>query len=742
MRSRGLLFPFAVAWLALAVTPARPAPAQQPAARLLWLVELGAESLVATPGAAARKGIVTSVPGAAYVFDVTADGSLKKRMRLAADPAAPYGVAVAEAGVALADRQGALRLLRYTASGELQPRWRRELAERVTSVAWDGGRVVLAATWKGRLLAFAAADGAPAWSVDLSGRAEAPAVFAGEDVFVVTKARALVRISATTGAIRWRAALSGTALHPPVLPAGTPRLVLCGTWEGEILAYDAASGRLRWSAPLGARLAGAPLAGPGVVAVVTADGAVRGYDLAGRSLWSAPGAAEGPATLLMEEQTGSVPRLLSVSRMLTALEVSSGRRIDGYPQGALEALRRRFADAMLEGVKTYSEAEKSTLHEKEAFEIAGPCFGPARLFGPHLAFGSEEGWAYVFDASRLRPTARYRGGEPARGLQGPVGERALVASGDDLFALDWLTGAVAWKRAVGPRPVTVASEQTLGVVAGGRLHAIGIADGALQWSQRGSFRAVAPPVSLPDQRDAAVVGLWLVDDGEGRLQALLPPGRFVGAPLPVGGDLLAVVPLAPRAWLAATREGRLFGVAFEEPRATDAAGAVGRLVGTAEKAWGEPLTELRVVGGRALLRSASGTLASLDPLSLEESWRLTLSGGDTFEAQPDAGVLLVLGGALGVYDWASGAPKARFDLASPALSARLRGGSLEWLDRSGGVSRAALADGRVETTQIEHPLEEARPAGEGFLVTTAAGEVGFVTLAAGGFAAPSGQAKE
>jgi outer membrane protein assembly factor BamB len=585
-----------------------------------------------------------------------------------------------------------------------------------------------------------AVDGRPAWSVDLGGRAEAPGVLDGDGVFIATKTKTLFRLDASTGVVRWKVALPGTVLHPPTFFGEMPRVVLCGTWEGELVAYDAATGRLRWSVPLGAKLAGAPLAAPGLVAAVTADGTVHGYDPAGRSSWTTPGVADGPATLLWQETAGTAPRLLSASRMLVRLDASTGQRADEYPKGALEELRRRFADAMLEGVKRYSEGEKHAIQEREAFEIAGPPFAPARLFGLQLAFGTEEGWAYVFDAVRLRPTARFRAGEPASGLAPPVAERALASAGEDLYALDLRTGHTAWKRTVGARAVTIAGDHTLGVLAGGRVHAIEAVDGALEWSLRGSFRSLAAPAAGAEPA-ATTAAPWLVDDGEGNLRALQAPGRLAGEPLPIGGELLAALPVSARAWLAATREGTLFGVEWVDAQATDPAGAPGRLARTTEKAWGEPLSEIRVAGGRALVRSASGTLASLDLVSLEESWRITLPKEDRLQALPDQGALLVLGAAgARVYDWGSGAVKAQHELSGAPLAAALRDGSLDWLDRSGAVHRAHLADGRTETARLELPLAEALPVSEGFLVTTSAGEVGFVEVTAA--AAPAAAREE
>src|SRR5262245_57141964 len=106
--------------------------------RMRWLADLGAESLVASPRPVVGGGgpVAVSVPGAAYVFAVYPDGSLRERKRLALDPSAPYGLAVTESGVALASKEGSLSLWSFPSSGEVSLRWRRELGERATSVGW------------------------------------------------------------------------------------------------------------------------------------------------------------------------------------------------------------------------------------------------------------------------------------------------------------------------------------------------------------------------------------------------------------------------------------------------------------------------------------------------------------------------------------------------------------------------------------------------------------------------------
>ena len=702
-------------------------PAVEAGARLRWLADLGAESLVAPsrPSPARGRPVLVSIPGAVYVFSVGIDGSIEKRLRLAADPSAPYGVAAADEGVALADRLGSVSL--WTLSAEANPalRWRRDMGERVTSVGWDGGDRVFVATWKGRLLALAAADGRSLWSAGLAERAEAPAMVEGGDVFVATKAKSLFRLDAATGAVRWKVLLPGPALHPPAAFGPKPRLLLCGTWDGRLLAHEVSTGRVRWSVTLPAKLAGAPFVWSELVAAVTADGAVHAYDPSGNMRWTAPSAADGAASLLGQAPAGAAPRLLAVSKALVALDPATGTRLADYPQGALEDLRRRFADAMLEGVKTYSEGEKRAIQEREAFDIPAPLFGPASIFGPHVAFGTEDGWAYLFDAATLRPAARYRAGLPCAGAR-LAGARVLARAGEELFALDLLTGRVLWRRILGPDPGPIAGEATLATVAGGRVQALGASDGVPEWSLRGQFRSVVSAFS-----SASGGGVpWLVDDGDGNLRALLPPGRSVGEPLPAGGELLPPVAASERSWVAATHDGKVFGVAWEEATPRGAAPVEGRLVKTWEAILPERILDVHFMDGRVLVRSEAGSLASLDGVSHQESWRMTLGREERIQPSLHGGALFVLAAAeVRVYDGASGELMFQQKVPSPAVGADLQGTSLSWLDRGGIAHRVDIQAGLApETKDLGLPLAEATPVPGGFLVTTTAGEVGFVDV--------------
>src|SRR5262249_49621674 len=173
---------------------------------------------------------------------------------------------------------------------------------------------------------------------------------------------------------------------------------------------------------------------------------------------------------------------------------------------------------------------------------------------------------------------------------------------------------------------------------------------------------------------------------------------------------------------AAVREGKAFGVTWE-----DSGSSGWHLVRTWEKAFEERLTEVRLAGGRMVVRFEGGSLMGIDA-SARELWRLRLSAGDRFELLPQAASLVIMSASeLRLYDWASGHQTFQWNVQSPAVSADVRGRSLVWVDRAGDAHQVDVQDGRlVATTVLGVPLAAAASTPNGFLVTTASGEAGFV----------------
>lgn len=676
--------------------------------RLRFLVEAGAEAMAArTPSSPTTALVMASVPGSAYLFDSEASGVPRRRAKLSVDPAAAHdAVVLADGSVVVAGRDGTLS--RFAASGAA-PLWRRELGERVASLAAGSGRLV-ASTWANRVWAIDAKDGRVLWKIELGAKAEAPALVDGDDVYVATKGRTLVALDGVRGLLRWKAALPGTALHSPALAIAPARLVYCGTWDGQLLAYDPANGRARWSTRLPARLAGAPLALPGGVAVPTEDGAVRAFaDTNGAARWEAAGAAEGPASLVRQGA-----RVIAVSRRLVAMDIETGARAASYPEGAREELGRRFAQAMIEGEKTYTEAEKRAIEENEAFAIEGAVFGNARLSPAGLAFGTEDGWLYLFDAETLRARWRYRAAATSSASPASSGARVLTAAGSELMAIDSATGATAWRRDVGAEIESVLpAGDDVAVVASGRLTFLRVADGTVSARPSGKLKTAASSAS----------GAWLTDDGR-QLRLLVRGSDWSEADtLDAGGETLPPVAHGD-GWVIGTRSGNLIGVSAET-----AAGATGvRLVRRWTASAGEALAHVRAAGTCLVLQTEAGPLVGFDPSTGQARWRRPLPAAAEWSVA-GGDLLSYENGELAVLDPCTGTKSlSRRVTSAPVISVR-RGTDLVWLDARGRLHRVAALPG-AQPAEWDIGLSPSRAvlADGGFVVKTSTGETGFLEI--------------
>ncbi len=711
--------------LALAALAARADESATPAApRLRWLVDVGAEAHAARPLPSATGEIVwASVPGATLAFSVQEGGALEKIRRVASDFASGQSLATAASGAVVADREGRIALYERAAGGPGDAlRWRRDVGEPVLSVAWDGGERVWIATRDERLLALSARDGSTLFAASLGARAATPALPLPAGALIATKSAALLRVDTGKRVPRWRVPLPASVLHAPVLANdGQRTLALCGSLSGELSAFDVDSGRMLWSVDLGGRLAGAPLATRESVIAPLDDGSARAYTLGGKRLWDAPGVLEGPASLFLA--SSAEPRAIVLSRRLAVLDAVDGARSDVYPQGALEELRARFHQAMLEGEGAASAAEQRAAQEREAFALAGPLFGAPALQPGGLVFGTEEGWIYRFDPSALRPTFRYRAGADAAHLHAPAGGHLLVSAGEELFALRPEDGALVWRRSVGGPVQRTSGNATLAVLAGERRTELDASDGARRASRAadGSWPGAAAPDA--SGRDGQA---WLVaSDGSLALAEL--EGDAADALAVEGRALLRRSNGDASFWIAAARDGRIARV---EPaaEASQASRASVRVVW--EQRLPEPVVDVHAARDWILLRLASGKLAVLASESGQLRRRLALARSEREQASESASALLIHGErSLRVLALPEGELRFELPLETPALAAELTSSELVWLDRAGV---AHVADARSGAPLGAHPLgtnlKEARAVPDGFGVLSDSGEVGFVEL--------------
>ncbi len=213
------------------------------------------------------------------------------------------------------------------------------------------GGVIYAVDGAGVLVASSAADGRRLWTWRtregrLDDRLSGGGVAAAADVVYVTLAHGeVVALPSGGGEPIWRVALRAPLRTAPTVARG---LVLVRTADNQLLAFDAATGQLRWrhagTIETAALLGGAPPAVQGgVVVVAYASGEVVALTLeSGRPLWSEviarPRRTLASGTIL--DITGGP--VIDRGRVFVAgnggetaaLELSSGQRIWEQPIGS------------------------------------------------------------------------------------------------------------------------------------------------------------------------------------------------------------------------------------------------------------------------------------------------------------------------------------------------------------------------------------------------------------------------
>ncbi|RMG30372.1 MAG: outer membrane protein assembly factor BamB [Gammaproteobacteria bacterium] len=155
--------------------------------------------------------------------------------------------------------------------------------------AVDGGRV-FAADRKGRVRAYAAADGKPVWAVDLH-RPVTGAVGVGEGLVLVGTAEgAVIALDWRDGKVVWQARTTGEVLAPPQAAGG---LVVVQSADGNLVGFDAATGERKWIfdrsvPPLSLRGTSVPLLLQDAVFTGLANGKVVALEAArGFPVWTA-----------------------------------------------------------------------------------------------------------------------------------------------------------------------------------------------------------------------------------------------------------------------------------------------------------------------------------------------------------------------------------------------------------------------------------------------------------------------
>lgn len=196
------------------------------------------------------------------------------------------------------------------------------------------GNVIVAATGYGELVALDAATGARAWTYDLREPARGAPTAAGGKVYVVTVTNVLHAVNIADGSEAWTYA--GIPAIAGILSAASPavsgNIVVVPYSSGEVIAFDVATGKPKWSETVIRAVRTSAVSGLTDVSAspVIADGVAFATGVSGRTiavklsngerLWEANvGSAYTPAV------SGNAVFLIDLDDNMIALDRSTGK---------------------------------------------------------------------------------------------------------------------------------------------------------------------------------------------------------------------------------------------------------------------------------------------------------------------------------------------------------------------------------------------------------------------------------
>jgi len=175
-----------------------------------------------------------------------------------------------------------------------------------------------------------AAELRSAWQSSIGGSGEyvfTPAVV-GNSVYAVAQDGALARFD--DGREVWRIAV-GQAVSGGVGSDG--KLVVLGSPKGEVLAFDAATGKPAWKTRVSSEVLAAPTVGDGIVAVRSGDSRIFAFEV-----------ADGKRRWVYQRSTPALSLRSNVGVVLTGHAV-----LAGFPGGKLVAVNTANGAALWEG---------------------------------------------------------------------------------------------------------------------------------------------------------------------------------------------------------------------------------------------------------------------------------------------------------------------------------------------------------------------------------------------------------
>jgi outer membrane protein assembly factor BamB len=310
------------------------------------------------------------------------------------------------------------------------------------------GRLYLP-TFDGRLYALDPVTGKEVWSYDSGHCAWASPAVSGELVvqtFIGSRGSCqddvpgvggeVVAFDGATGRVRWRR-VHGRDESSPVVVDG---LVYGGDWSGEVYALDAETGAPRWTFRTGAEVKGSAALDAGRVFIGSYDGHVYAFDARdGTLLWRA----------------SAQPRLGTRGRFYSTPAVAYGRVYIGSTDGKV------YSFGATSGKLRWSASTGSYVYASPA------------IWRQLVLIGSYDGFFYALDAAsgavRWRFDAKGRISGSATVIDGIV---YFSTFEERTYGLNALTGRLVWTFADGFYSPVVADRDRLYLAGAGRLYAL------------------------------------------------------------------------------------------------------------------------------------------------------------------------------------------------------------------------------------------------------------------------------
>ncbi|MEO8431175.1 MAG: PQQ-binding-like beta-propeller repeat protein [Acidobacteriota bacterium] len=338
------------------------------------------------------------------------------------------------------------------------------------SPIWVNG-LVIAGSGDGHLYAIDGASGSERWRFKTGGAVDGPAAYAAGNVVAESRDGFLHAVDVRTGKEKWKVALGaelpfkwGWDFYLSAPAVAGARLYV-GSGSGEVLAVEAATGKVAWRFPTGGRVRSSPSVVDGVVYVGSFDGHLYAIDAQSGALrWKF--ATQGVSIDL--QAAGFDRRSIQSSPAVTTDLVVVGCR-----------------DGRLYGVERATGKERWNFDHQVSWVVGSPA-----IAGDRAIVGSSDGrFVQAVDLATGKEIWRHRTDSNALSSPARAGDVVVLGDGSGaVMAFDVSTGRELWRFLAGD------TVHATPLIRDGRIY-VGSDDGKI-YALAGDLAAAPAPAAL------------------------------------------------------------------------------------------------------------------------------------------------------------------------------------------------------------------------------------------------------